>query len=610
MNKSIYVYFGLTLLHLPGTAFGQERGESEVLDLGAFPVYAGSWANEGFGSEGQLSERMEREVRVDLQSRGGSRYQADISIRGGIFEGTGLMVGGLALFDPQTGHYFSEIPLDPAFFSGARLLTGAKNSLSGFNSTAGSIDWEWGRIREGGRLGVTLGTDRAWGISALQGGNLAGGEGNWQVAVQRESGDGSVENGDFELERISSRFEWAAGPGMLRIFGGYVDKFYGWPGLYTGIASLNETDAYRVGLAGFQWEGRLERGHHRIGGYWRRLDDDYEFNRETPNRLFEHVTEVWSLQGDGLVEAASLDFAYRWVLLRDRIIRSTSLVHGPFSERDYAEGAVRVERRWTTAAGELTPYAGWGADTSSEDSTVLLPMAGLRLSGATETGSWEIYGEYAEASQVPGYTVLNSAPEGLFGGSGELGRERAETLEAGVQLERGSFSGRAVIFRREDTNLVDWVFEQSSPSARQASAMDSTVDGLEAGLRWDGESLELELGYSYLDKDPDYAGSGGDASFYALNYARHRVLATVEWFPLSGLVLRLEGEWRDQRENALRTGPESLSQINFGARWEDAMDSGWDLLVRVNNLNEADFQRIPGTPGPGREGQVMFQRGW
>ncbi|HKJ90938.1 MAG TPA: hypothetical protein VJ960_07390, partial [Oceanipulchritudo sp.] len=101
-----------------------------------------------------------------------------------------------------------------------------------------------------------------------------------------------------------------------------------------------------------------------------------------------------------------------------------------------------------------------------------------------------------------------------------------------------------------------------------------------------------------------------DASFYALNYARHRVLATVEWFPLSGWVLRLEGEWRDQRENALRGGPESLSQLNFGARWEDAMGSGWDLLVRVNNLNEADFQRIPGTPGPGREGQVMFQRGW
>lgn len=607
--KGLHGFFGLIGLLLVVSATAEETTGPEVLDLGAFPVYAGSWAEEGMDTGGQLSERMEREVRVDLQSRGGSRYQADISIRGGIFEGTGLMVGGLALFDPQTGHYFSEIPLDPVFFSGARLLTGVNNALYGFNATAGSIDWEWAGIREGGGLGLALGTDRMWGFSAYQGGALAG-DGGWQMAVQRESGDGSVKNGDFDLKRISARFEWQAGPGVLRIFGGFVDKFYGWPGMYTGIAALNETDAYTVGLAGFQWERRMERGHHRIGGYWRQLDNDYEFNRENPNRLFEHLTEVWSLQGDGLMEAGTLDIAYRWALLRDRVIRSTSLVHGQFNERDYAEGAFRVERRQETKAGELTPYAGFGIDTTNEEATVLLPLAGLRLSGATEAGSWQVYSAYSQASQVPGYTVLNSAPEGLFGGNSELGREKAETLEAGVQLERGPLSGRAVFFRREDTDLVDWVFEQGSPSAREASAMDSTVDGVEAGLRWDGESLELELGYSYLDKEQDYADAGGDASFYALNYARHRLLATVEWFPLEGLALRLEGEWREQRENPLRTGPDTLSQLNLGARWEDAMGSGWDLLMRVDNLNKVDFQRIPGTPGPGREAQVMFRRLW
>src|SRR4051812_36487391 len=51
------------------------------------------------------------EPRVDVQARNFAEAQADVSIRGGIFENTGFKLGALALFDPQTGHYFSELPV-------------------------------------------------------------------------------------------------------------------------------------------------------------------------------------------------------------------------------------------------------------------------------------------------------------------------------------------------------------------------------------------------------------------------------------------------------------------------------------------------------------------
>ena len=53
------------------------------------------------------------EPRVDLQSRNFSEGQADVTIRGGIFENTGFSIGAVSLFDPQTGHYFAEIPVAP-----------------------------------------------------------------------------------------------------------------------------------------------------------------------------------------------------------------------------------------------------------------------------------------------------------------------------------------------------------------------------------------------------------------------------------------------------------------------------------------------------------------
>ena len=40
--------------------------------------------------------------------------QSDVTIRGDTFENTGLQVGALSIFDPQTGHYLMELPVAPA----------------------------------------------------------------------------------------------------------------------------------------------------------------------------------------------------------------------------------------------------------------------------------------------------------------------------------------------------------------------------------------------------------------------------------------------------------------------------------------------------------------
>lgn len=591
-------------LGLAGVVWGDP-----VTELSAFPVYAGAVLVEEDLSRGQLSDHMEREVRVDMQTRGGARYQSDITIRGGIFEGTGLMVGGLALFDPQTGHYFSEIPLDPVFFSGARLLTGVNNAVHGFNSTAGSIDWNWAPLRSGGHAGITVGTDRHLGYQASWGGMPTAGVG-WQVAVLREKGDGSLDFGDFDLKRVSGRAELAMGVGTLRVFGGHVEKFYGWPGMYTGNPGLHETEDYQVSLVGAQYLFRVDGQVHQIGGFWRRLDDDYEFRRETPNRFFEHLTEVWSVQGDGLINGEGLDLVYRWAYLQDKVRRSTSLVHGNFMGREYFEAAVLGQGRVATPWGELMPYAGIGLDTTNKDETVGTPQAGIRMTGTSDRGGWEVYTEYSESSQVPGYTVLNSSPTGLFGGNRDLGRERASMVEAGIFVQHRALSLKTVLFQRRDEDLVDWVYDSSTPGTRQAAAVDITVNGLESWLRWEFKESALEWGYAYLEKSPRYQSVSGDASFYALNFARHRFLISAERRFLKRLTARLETDYREQEENALRQGGRTALKVNMQVFLADFPAQGWRLTVRVDNLTDEDFQPVPGTPGPGRAGSATISYLW
>jgi outer membrane cobalamin receptor len=589
------------------------QAESGLVELGPFTVYAGSQLTEQSPAL-QLSERMQREARVDLQRRGGERYQTDISVRGGIFEGTGLMVGGITLFDPQTGHYFSEIPLDPAFFISASLLTGVDNGMGGFNSTAGSVDWQWAPLDAGGEGYLVIGSDAHLGGGLRQAGTKDGL--GYEVAVMTEQGDGSVANGDFDMTRISGRIEQRLGAGTLRIFGGYVDKFYGWPNMYSGgvYGDVNETDDYAVSLLGWQWEqdGKNPGSRHRMGGYWRQVDDDYEFSRETPNAWFEHKTEVYSLQGDGEVTLKAVDVLYNWAWVTDRIIRSTSLVHGDFTKRDYGKAALLLRHTEQTAWGDWSIYGGSGLDTSNQDSTVGTPQAGFSASGISDGSSWRGYVEYSRTSQVPGYTALNSrSTGGLFRGNKDLGREKAETVEAGFAMQRENFSGKLVVFHRKDTDLVDWVYESASAgTARSAAPVDMDVSGVEGWLRWELDATALELGYAWLDKDADYRSTVVDASFYALNHARHRLLLSLERRFSEKVSGRVGMEYREHPGNSLRSGPDDALYLNVEAVWKDCFGAGWTLTLRGENLTRETFQPIPGTPGPGREGSLILARAW
>src|SRR3954469_16506395 len=106
------------------------------------------------------------EPRVDLQTRNLAEAQADVTIRGGIFETTGFQIGALTLLDPQTGHYLAEIPIPPAMLGAPEVLTGADLARRVTNATSGAISYGWRPIQTGGAASV------GWGEHALQRGEF------------------------------------------------------------------------------------------------------------------------------------------------------------------------------------------------------------------------------------------------------------------------------------------------------------------------------------------------------------------------------------------------------------------------------------------------------
>jgi len=92
-----------------------------------------------------------------------------------------------------------------------------------------------------------------------------------------------------------------------------------------------------------------------------------------------------------------------------------------------------------------------------------------------------------------------------------------------------------------------------------------------------------------------------DASYYALNYARHRLTLALVWQPADSVDVRWDNEYRRQQENSLRSSGDNAYITSLSLSWLVLPDPGIRLSVVADNLTDSDFQEFPGTPPMGRQ---------
>ena len=92
-------------------ASAQEDDGEEIAEI---TVTANRVANtRPAGSYSSVATALRFDPITELQSRGLPEGQADVTVRGGLFENTGFKAGAVTVMDPQTGHYVGEMPIDP-----------------------------------------------------------------------------------------------------------------------------------------------------------------------------------------------------------------------------------------------------------------------------------------------------------------------------------------------------------------------------------------------------------------------------------------------------------------------------------------------------------------
>ena len=567
---------------------------------------------------GTAATELRFDPQIDVQSRGFAENQADITVRGGLFENTGFRIGAVPLFDPQTGHYSVELPIDPAMLTSPRTQTGVEHGLHGFNAAVASVVYgprpvvDRTILRGGaGSHGSLFGSFLSAQAKTLTNGDHLGVE----ASVAASNGAGGLPFSDHEYSRFTGRVEHSDEDSETHALLGYQDKFFGWPGAYTGFASLPETDHSKVGLMLVDHRRTGDFGWWEAGAAYRWLDDDYDFDRRTTESgrpgSFEHETRSFALGVEGAVSSASVDWAWSGHWVADRLVRSTDLTNGDFNSRTYAAfGLVPRWQRNLQAGRVLILGAGLRADISNRDEDALLPLFefALEWSGAESTNRLGL--DYTRTSQVPGYTALKSRPTGPFGGNPELGRASAATTALSFERTTLNLELSAALFHRSDDDLVDWTYRAGAPFARQANPVDMEVTGWETAVIWRSSRAEFVGGYTYIHKNEDYGTAAVDASYYALNYPRHRFTFAVTWQPFDALAFRLDTEYRVQFENSLRRGNDRAFNGSASLIWQLPMIRNASLGAVIDNLTDDDFQEFPGTPAIGRRGSVFAELVW
>ncbi len=189
---------------------------------------------------------------ADIRQRGPLGAQADISIRGGTYDQTLILLNGINVSDPQTGHHHLNLPVDPEGIRRIEFLKGSAARIFGPNAFSGVINVITGSPRENHlHLAASAG---AFGLLKASGNiSLETGKITHFISSGYTTSDGYTHNTDFsgtslfyQAEGAVKKGNWSFQSGMnSRKFG--ANSFYSlkYPEQYEATGTLFVSAGYR-----------------------------------------------------------------------------------------------------------------------------------------------------------------------------------------------------------------------------------------------------------------------------------------------------------------------------------------------------------------------------
>jgi len=520
---------------------------------------------------------------VDVRQRGVQGVQGDISIRGGTFEQTLILINGIKLIDPQTGHHMLNIPVSVNDIERIEVLKGPSSRVYGVNAFAGAVNIVT-KTRED--IGLDLALE--YGENALLNANASVSlplrDYQQTLSVSRQSSDGYRFNTDYEINNAFYQSSLPVGNGDLKFFGGYVDRKFGANGFYGSETFVDQYEEVKTGFASVQltqhagdWKiiPRLSWRNNRDNWQFMRLDPDLFQNFHTSNvynaEINSSMTHKLGILGIG-VEYGIFD------------LNSSNL-----ADHNRTQSSVHVENRFLLLDEKLDITPGLLLMNISDFGTEFFPGldVGYRLNNQVK-----LFANMGWTTRIPTYTDLYYSDSGNVGNP-DLQEERAFSSELGLKYNTQNIFIQTSIFSRNATDQIDWFRVTEMDKWMPDNFSKATYQGVEVSAQVDySKSIKflnaLRISYTYLNasfEDTDFAFSRNQ-----LENLRHQVVVNPS-FNLGPVVLNTVVKYNDRvsLENYLTV------DANFSYKFLKH-----EVYLRGTNLTDEIYRETNLVEMPGR----------
>ncbi len=461
---------------------------------------------------------------VDVRQRGPHGVQADVGIRGGTFDQTLILVNGVKLSDPQTGHHNMNLPLDIENIERIEVLKGPGARIYGQNAFSGAINIVT-KQPNGSKVKLAA---RA-GENGLGGGTLtlSAPTGNFThyFSAAKDFSDGYRYNTDYDISSYFYQGQWSQGVHELSITAGHAEREFGANGFYASPDFQDQYEEVTTSLLSVQYRNQGEAWTVSPRVFWRRNADNYIFVRNNPS-IYQNIHT-------GHTVGAELHTSYRSSLGTTGIgaeLNRIDLNSTNLGDRDRWVTSLFLEHRFVLADRlDLTP--GVSLNHYSDFGTRFFP--GIDL-GYRVSKQVKVYGNVGYTYRVPTFTDLYYE-DPANNGNPNLEPEEAVAYELGVKFQKPGFNVQLAAFQRDGFDLIDWTKPVDTLRWTPVNINELTTRGLEINaqlyfplLLGEGTALErLQLGYTYLDASLE---SNGEAfSRYALENLNHQLVAGLSY---------------------------------------------------------------------------------
>lgn len=498
---------------------------------------------------------------VDVRTRGANGVQADISMRGGTFDEVLILLNGVNITDPQTGHASLDIPIELNMVERIEVLKGTSMNLFGLSAFSGAINIITNTTDK--RLVKAAVTGDTYGSFAPNlGFNYSTRKWRFMASASYNQSNGYIKNTDYKYgnlffqsgyrDSLLGNWDFQIG-GQLKQFG--ANSFY-------SLKFPDQFEATKTLIAALRWNKHLGAFGLEASAFYRTHYDRFELFRENVAAFPSwytghnyHVTDVaggnvkgaWysrigklavgvelrnehifsNVLGDSLKTPRQVPFApdsIQFIFAKNRLninyFAEQSFFVGNFSASIGFSGNYNTLFRHNFAFVANVGYA-----FTKNGSLCLNVNRALRLPTFTD-----LY--YKSATQIANPELM---PE--------------ESLTTEISLRWADYGLRTTfnVYYRMGQNIIDWV---KTPEAEKWQSVNHTrIDAVggeaEIGYRYGYWLKNIAVSYAYCHLNKN---AGELMSKYALDYLKHKLTFNLE----HGIYKGFGASWQLMYQN--RTG--------------------------------------------------------